>query len=68
MKHFFYVYVLVSETDSSIHYTGMTQELAKRLGDHNRVTVRIRQNSNLGGLRRQLLLHLKRKPARLKNI
>jgi putative endonuclease len=36
MKRFFYVYVLVSETDSSIHYTGMTQELAKRLGDHNR--------------------------------
>jgi predicted GIY-YIG superfamily endonuclease len=36
MKRFFYVYVLVSETDSSIHYTGMAQELAKRLGDHNR--------------------------------
>jgi predicted GIY-YIG superfamily endonuclease len=36
MKRFFYVYVLVSETDASIHYTGMTQELYERLADHNR--------------------------------
>jgi predicted GIY-YIG superfamily endonuclease len=36
MKHFFYVYVLVSETDDARHYTGLTQNLRERLRDHNR--------------------------------
>ena len=31
----FYVYVLVSEADEAIHYTGTTQELQARLTKHN---------------------------------
>jgi putative endonuclease len=36
MARFFYVYILVSETDPSIHYTGVTRDLSARLQDHNR--------------------------------
>jgi putative endonuclease len=36
MKRFFYVYILVSETDASIHYTGITEDLKERLAMHNR--------------------------------
>jgi len=36
MKRFFYVYILVSESDASRHYTGLTCDLSGRLGDHNR--------------------------------
>jgi len=36
MARFVYVYVLVSETDSSIHYTGVTRDLSGRLQEHNR--------------------------------
>ena len=35
MERFFYVYVLVSEADEAIHYTGTTQELQARLTKHN---------------------------------
>ena len=40
MKRFFYVYILVSETDMSAHYTGITQDLLERLTYHNRGTCR----------------------------
>ena len=36
MKHFFYVYILVSEADDAKHYTGITQNLRERVRDHNR--------------------------------
>jgi len=36
MKRFFYVYILVSKADQTIHYTGVTQNLLERLRDHNR--------------------------------
>jgi len=36
MERFFYVYVLVSEADNNIHYTGITRNLRERLHDHNR--------------------------------
>ena len=36
MECFFYVYVLVSEVDASIHYTGVTRDLSGRLQEHNR--------------------------------
>jgi putative endonuclease len=36
MWRFFYVYVLASEIDRSIHYTGVTRELSARLRDHDR--------------------------------
>jgi putative endonuclease len=36
MKRFFYVYILVSEADKTIHYTGVTQNLQERLREHNR--------------------------------
>jgi predicted GIY-YIG superfamily endonuclease len=35
MTPFHYVYILVSETDSSRHYTGLTQDLEARLLAHN---------------------------------
>jgi len=35
MQRFFYVYVLVSEADETIHYTGTTQDLQARLTKHN---------------------------------
>jgi predicted GIY-YIG superfamily endonuclease len=36
MKRFFYVYILVSEVDATIHYTGVTQNVRERLREHNR--------------------------------
>ena len=36
MKRFFYVYILVSEEDETIHYTGVTQNVRERLRYHNR--------------------------------
>jgi predicted GIY-YIG superfamily endonuclease len=36
MARFFYVYVLVSKSSSSIHYTGTTRNLSARLQEHNR--------------------------------
>ncbi len=35
-KKFFYVYLLVSEIDSKVHYTGITEDLKERLAMHNR--------------------------------
>ena len=35
MQRFFYVYILVSEHDPQRHYTGITDDLAARLRDHN---------------------------------
>ena len=36
MARFVYVYILISETDPSIHYTGVTRNLPSRLQGHNR--------------------------------
>ena len=36
MNRFFYVSILVSEANGTIHYTGMTQNLRERVCDHNR--------------------------------
>ena len=36
VKRFFYVYLLVSESDATKHYTGLTCDLSGRLDDHNR--------------------------------
>ncbi len=36
MNTFFYVYILVSQTDDTIHYTGVTRDLEQRLTEHNR--------------------------------
>jgi predicted GIY-YIG superfamily endonuclease len=36
MKRFFYVYILVSETGATKHYTGLPCDLGGRLQDHNR--------------------------------
>ena len=36
MNKFFYVYILVSEGDETIHYTGITTDLKERLAMHNR--------------------------------
>jgi predicted GIY-YIG superfamily endonuclease len=35
MENFFYVYVIVSEIDTSEHYTGITHDLSLRLKEHN---------------------------------
>jgi putative endonuclease len=35
MKTFFYVYILVSEIDKTLHHTGMTEDLGERLEEHN---------------------------------
>jgi predicted GIY-YIG superfamily endonuclease len=35
MQRFFYVYVLVSEANETIHYTGITRHLQARLIKHN---------------------------------
>lgn len=32
---FYYVYILVSEADQSVHYTGVTRDLSTRLKEHN---------------------------------
>ena len=34
-NNFYYVYILVSESDNTRHYTGLTQNLEKRLQAHN---------------------------------
>lgn len=36
MDKFFYVYILVSESNEKFHYTGITQNLQQRLREHNR--------------------------------
>jgi predicted GIY-YIG superfamily endonuclease len=36
MNKFLYVYILVSKENEIIHYTGITQRLRQRLGEHNR--------------------------------
>ena len=36
MSEFFYVYILVSERDERIHYTGITIDVEHRLREHNR--------------------------------
>jgi putative endonuclease len=36
MKNFFYVYVLVSKPNETVHYTGMARDLKERLSEHNR--------------------------------
>ena len=35
MKDFYYVYILVSESDCETHYTGITHNLTARLSKHN---------------------------------
>ena len=35
MKGFYYVYILVSESDGETHYTGITYDLTARLSKHN---------------------------------
>ncbi|HAF02255.1 MAG TPA: excinuclease ABC subunit C [Spartobacteria bacterium] len=35
MRNFFYVYILVSDGDETIHYTGITRDLTVRLKEHN---------------------------------
>ena len=35
MKNFFYVYILVSEVDGTIHNSGLTRDLQDRLMMHN---------------------------------
>ena len=35
MKDFYYVYILVSESDGETHYTGITHDLTARLSKHN---------------------------------
>jgi predicted GIY-YIG superfamily endonuclease len=34
-KNFYYVYILVSESDETRHYTGVTENLEARLKAHN---------------------------------
>jgi len=36
MKNFHYVYILVSDNDPDIHYTGLTQNVESRLKKHNK--------------------------------
>ncbi len=36
MNGFYYVYILVSETDEKAHYSGITRNLNARLSEHNR--------------------------------
>ena len=36
MNGFYYVYILISEIDDEIHYSGVTTDLRSRLAEHNR--------------------------------
>ena len=36
MNGFYYVYILVSETNDKVHYSGITRQLNSRLTEHNR--------------------------------
>jgi predicted GIY-YIG superfamily endonuclease len=36
MNDFYYVYILVSETNDKAHYSGLTRNLNARLSEHNR--------------------------------
>lgn len=35
MKDFYYVYILVSESNNEVHYSGVTHDLKARLIEHN---------------------------------
>jgi predicted GIY-YIG superfamily endonuclease len=39
MNGFYYVYILVSETNYKLHYSGVTRDLTTRLAEHNRGNV-----------------------------
>ncbi len=36
MNSFYYVYILVSETNEKAHYSGVTPDIDARLNEHNR--------------------------------
>jgi putative endonuclease len=36
MNQFFYIYILASQANETIHYTGLTRDLEQRLLEHNR--------------------------------
>ena len=36
MNGFYYVYILASELDQELHYSGVTRDLRSRLREHNR--------------------------------
>jgi predicted GIY-YIG superfamily endonuclease len=36
MNGFYYVYILVSEVDNEMHYSGITSDLGSMLAEHNR--------------------------------
>jgi predicted GIY-YIG superfamily endonuclease len=36
MEAFYYVYILVSEANNELHYSGITRDLKARLIEHNR--------------------------------
>jgi predicted GIY-YIG superfamily endonuclease len=48
MQRLFFVYVLASTVDASIHYTGITRDLAARLYEHNRGACHTPSGTNLG--------------------
>jgi predicted GIY-YIG superfamily endonuclease len=68
MNDFYYVYILVSETNDKAHYSGLTRNLNARLSENNRGNARIHQRTDCGRLRPQSLSDRKRKLAVLSGI
>jgi len=65
--NFHYVYILVSESDGSRHYTGLTIDPDARLKAHNNGQVPHTTKYRPCGLKRRLLFVLVKKPPHSKN-
>ena len=68
MRRFFYVYVLVSEADETIHYTGTTQNLQARLTKHNQGLCAHHRNIVRGEFKPPSLSDPKLRPMHSRNV
>jgi predicted GIY-YIG superfamily endonuclease len=68
MKAFVYVYILVSQANEAIHYTGITRDLEQRLLEHNGGTCPHTSEHGHGESKLQLHSNPRARRARSKNI
>ena len=68
MKRFFYVYILVSKTDETVHYTGLTIDLESRLREHNRGACNYTAQNRPWRIETAVAFESERKAIRFENI
>jgi predicted GIY-YIG superfamily endonuclease len=68
MKKFFYVYILVSEANETIRYTGVTRDLEERLLTHNRGNMCTHIEATAMASRNGHCVQIRTKSARIRKI